>query len=389
VSALQRGVETWLGLLILGIAIGSWLRFPGCLINLFGFLFGASLLILIADFIYGSILSRMAWLRGVRFARPNLQAGVPRRLRWLGAGSFLGARRYRRKQRRKGAVLALLRQRGSELLTLLIIPVALGAAVWGLYVENKWISIGLVIGAPGIGVGAIARLQTLSQKLKRERLRYAAPQATEALAQDPRSPIVILRSFRSDGAEAEFIIDREVPRSFEEVVTKPLYLYGPVVAIGRPGEELPRLGAFREYVETDWQSRVRAWLDTAAIVVAILDDTPGLLWEISQVFDLKLHSRLLLLVPEGSTEELNVKWQAFCACIAQIDPLRGQTARALPLQGLLAVVLDADLSAEPIVANERFAQYYQDAVALGAWYISSPAKNRKSTIAAPTRCDDV
>lgn len=155
--------------------------------------------------------------------------------------------------------------------------------------------------------------------------------------------------------------------SFEEVVAKPLYRYGPVVTIGRPEEVLPPLGALREYVGADWQNRVRQWLDTAAVVVAILDDTPGLTWELTQVFELKLHTRLLLLMPGDSAAELDGKWRAFCACIEQFDPLC--EARCLPLQDLLAVVFDHDLSAKPIVGKKRLAQYYEDAVALGAWYI--------------------
>lgn len=168
-SPLQRGVETWLGLLILGIVLGSWLRLPSWLINSFGFLFSATLVILAGDFIYGSFLGRIAWLRGVHFAESSVHARVPCRLRWFGANWSIGARRYRVKKPRRGAARALFRQRGSELLTLSVIPLALGAAICGLYVENKWTSIALVIGAPALGLGAMERLLTLSQRLGRER----------------------------------------------------------------------------------------------------------------------------------------------------------------------------------------------------------------------------
>lgn len=363
-------MQIWLGLLIFGVIAGSWLQFPVWLIQVLGFLLSASLIFLIASFAYAWVLSRLARLRAVRFDNEKVQARVPRRMRWFGNRSFSGARRYRGARRRKGALKALCLQRGCEVLTLLVIPLALGAAVYGLYVENKWLGMALVLGAPGAGIGAVLHLQKVSERLARERRKFLAPQAREALAQDDRPPIVVLRSFRSDGREATFIIDRDVPLTFEEVTTEPLFKYGPVVSIGRPGEAVPPLGALREYVGADWQTRVRELLRAASAVVAILDDTPGLLWELQNIFDSGWHRRLILLVSPGEPRECAAKWQAFRAALEQRQQTMGSVQQPSDTGGLLAVVFNDDRSPEPIVGAERRAEYYRDAVELALWFIS-------------------
>ncbi len=226
----------------------------------------------------------------------------------------------------------------------------------------------LVLGAPAAGVGAVLKLNKISRTLALRRQQYIAPQASEALAQDGRRPILWLRSFASDDREAACIIDQDVPLTFEQMVTESLSKYGPVVAIGRPGEELPPLGALREYVGDDWQIRVRELLSSAAVVVAILDDTPGLLWELKQIVDLGLHQRLILIIPAGQPEELERKWRAFHEAIGRPCRSALYQARNTNPRSPLAVVFNADVLPERIIAGERLAEYYRDAVELGAWY---------------------
>jgi hypothetical protein len=290
----KGGIETWLGLLILGMVVGLWLKVPAWLTDALGFLFTATVVVLLAAGAYVWALSRVARLRGVRFENDRIQGRLPWRLRWLGRNLFFGARRYRAKRLRRGALMAWCRYRGCQLSALAALAAGLIAAVCGLYVENKWASIGLVLGGPSAGVSAMWKLVYISRRLGRERLKYFAAPAGEALAQDHRRPVVWLRSFHIDERDAENIIDREVPLTFEEVATGSLSRYGPVVAIGRPGEPLPPLGALREYVGDDWQSRVRELLCLAAIIVIVFDDTPGLLWELKTVMDAKLYERLIL-----------------------------------------------------------------------------------------------
>jgi TM2 domain-containing membrane protein YozV len=58
---------------------------------------------------------------------------------------------------------------------------------------------------------------------------------------------------------------------------------GPVVAIGKPGERLPELGAARLYVGNDeWQEVVRRFMREAALIVIRAGETAGVWWEIEE-----------------------------------------------------------------------------------------------------------
>ena len=55
---------------------------------------------------------------------------------------------------------------------------------------------------------------------------------------------------------------------------------GPVIAIGKPGERLPQLGAARLYVDDDhWRDTIDDLMAESALVVVRAGDTPNLWWE--------------------------------------------------------------------------------------------------------------
>lgn len=129
-------------------------------------------------------------------------------------------------------------------------------------------------------------------RLWRRTQRYSALAAAEVMATDPRPPVLYLRSFRDDGAVlqdaeqgriANWTRERFAVATPEEESAAALDTVGPVVAIGRPGEPLPEIGAARLYVDhASWQSEVSALMDRAALVVLRIGSSPGLLWEIEQ-----------------------------------------------------------------------------------------------------------
>ena len=359
-----------MGFLILGLILSYWLSLPQWVFHTIGFVFGASLLLLIADSVFGTALSHFALLRRVHFEDQRIQGLVPWRIRWLGRGSMTAVRRYKSRYRRKGAWKALFLQRGCEVLAVLIFPAALSLAISGLYVENKWLSMGLVIGAPAVGISAIIKLVKTSRMLERKHLQYIAPQVQEVMDQETRAPIVLIRSFDSDGREAEFIVEQQVPMTFEEVVSKGLFKYGPVIAIGKPDEPLPPLGAIREYVGPDWQSRVREMLLSAKIILAVVDDTPGLLWEIAQIVELGLLERMILVVPQGDSAELAQKWRVLWGVMAAGRSELDEVGDPVGIGQALTLVFTRDLQARAIVGSHRLAEYYRDAVELGVWFIN-------------------
>jgi hypothetical protein len=85
----------------------------------------------------------------------------------------------------------------------------------------------------------------------------------------------------------------------EEALAAVMTEIGPMVAIGRPGEELPELGAYRIYVprDKDWREEVSNYISAAQLVILRLSETKGLLWELRTAIQHGEAKRLLLLVP--------------------------------------------------------------------------------------------
>ena len=118
--------------------------------------------------------------------------------------------------------------------------------------------------------------------------RHLQPDAHSTLASDRRPPILYLRSFDDDekAGTDEFVL----AKIFEEV--------GPFVAIGRPGDKLPPLGASRFYVADDtWRGAVDDLLGRAALVLLRAGKTQGLLWELQQCRKRLSPKHLAVLIP--------------------------------------------------------------------------------------------
>jgi hypothetical protein len=100
---------------------------------------------------------------------------------------------------------------------------------------------------------------------------------------------------------------------------------GPVIAIGRPDEKVPSLGASRFYVAHNlWQEKVADVSKVARLVVWASGTTPGLQWEITHLVRslppehliLWAHPWLLDLDPD----EREAEWTAFVDGLGQLFP---------------------------------------------------------------------
>lgn len=136
----------------------------------------------------------------------------------------------------------------------------------------------------------------------------------EAMAKDKRAPILYLRSFQSDHAankaQQDGISAKLVPMTFpqnmvseEEQIAEVMNEYGPFVAIGRPGELLPQLGAARLYATDDtWQQIVRDFLSSSSLIIMRVGGTEGFWWEVANVSTLPDPRRVIFLLPETKQE---------------------------------------------------------------------------------------
>jgi hypothetical protein len=164
--------------------------------------------------------------------------------------------------------------------------------------------------------------------LRRLGRRLAAPTAEELAANDPRPPILLLRSFRDDrpwcvgtryhrgaGPPGYYHPEDLEDVTFEEALVKVLAEFGPVVAIGRPGERVPPVGASREWVSHDqWRARVGELLGKCHRVVMVLGEVKGedgLAWEARQLFSLDNPEKIIIVVPPIREHEIRKRWERF------------------------------------------------------------------------------
>ncbi|MGW4210638.1 hypothetical protein ACWEIJ_21785 [Lentzea sp. NPDC004789] len=166
--------------------------------------------------------------------------------------------------------------------------------------ELPWAARGVIL------VGGIVALPIAYYVLRYSRPR-AARTAAQTLRNDWRAPVLYLRGFGDDQDAAA--VD-ELPgvlwtgvvsiHSLEEHLIGALRAFGPVVAVGRPDEELPHLGAARFYLPgEDWQAGVLKLMGLSQLIVLRLGDGDGVWWEVDQARATQPPGKLVLLIPGG------------------------------------------------------------------------------------------
>ena len=130
--------------------------------------------------------------------------------------------------------------------------------------------------------------------------KFSLKSADELLAMDQRPPVIYLRSFKDDKKAAAPAVLTNWLAFFteEEQLVHVLNDFGPCVAIGQPGEQLPDLGASRMYLADDeWQDKVREFLVKSNLVVLRAGTTPNFFWEVEQSAKTGRPENLIVLVP--------------------------------------------------------------------------------------------
>lgn len=143
--------------------------------------------------------------------------------------------------------------------------------------------------------------------------KYDALTADQARAADPRPPVVYLRSFDADpqilvtgpsrASRIAGLMNYAASVSPEQEMAFLLARVGPVIAIGKPGERLPELGAARLYVgDHEWRAVVGQLMAEASLVVIRAGDTENLWWEVEQSMNRCPPNRIAILAlgPEGA-----------------------------------------------------------------------------------------
>ena len=129
-------------------------------------------------------------------------------------------------------------------------------------------------------------MHMLGRRVQRMRARGALQ---ELLASGDKRPILYLRSFDIDqhaanSALLEIAAMAAPVATPEQELAKRFAPIGPMIAIGKPGEPLPELGAARFYVTNEqWQQKIADAAAAARCVVLTTGITEGLRWEIGHL----------------------------------------------------------------------------------------------------------
>ena len=166
-----------------------------------------------------------------------------------------------------------------------------------------------------------------ARRLKKTAKRHLALTASQAMTQDPRPAVLYLRSF-SDEPHTQRIrlggwLGGYPDFAEEELLIPEMAKVGPFVAVGRPGDRLPQLGANRLYInDAEWTSVVLRLMDEAAGVVIRIGPGGGLAWEIRQAVLRIPPERLAFMIPRDL--------RAYYFFKSQADPLLPQPLPSHP-----------------------------------------------------------
>ncbi len=90
----------------------------------------------------------------------------------------------------------------------------------------------------------------------------------------------------------------------EEALGKNLFRHGNLIAIGQPGERLPKLGAYRIYLDDEtWQRTVLAHMDACSLLVVIGGTSKWVRWELEQIGGSPNRSKLIYVLPPGDLSD--------------------------------------------------------------------------------------
>lgn len=133
--------------------------------------------------------------------------------------------------------------------------------------------------------------------------------AEDLMKADPRPPVLYLRSFQADahadkamqsGKVAQWV-PMTLPMNLmteEEQIAQLMSQVGPFVAIGRPGERLPQLGAARLYATDDtWQGIILDLFRRSRLIVMRVGETEGFWWEVANASTLPDPTKVVFLLP--------------------------------------------------------------------------------------------
>ncbi|MEN0066413.1 MAG: hypothetical protein AAGA48_30030 [Myxococcota bacterium] len=172
--------------------------------------------------------------------------------------------------------------------------------------------------------------------------RLDRPDANRLLRESTHPPTLLLRSFGDEHYSvtrrhlwlrlASWFWDQRLEAALAEIIER----MGPFVAIGRPGEVLPRLGAARTYFDDEtWQDAILDWMERAQLVVMLAGETHWVTWELRQLASRGLLEKLIVMFPPDVDSERDRRWTLVKDVLRETE--WGQASESLDITQTLAV----------------------------------------------------
>jgi len=181
-------------------------------------------------------------------------------------------------------------------------------------------------------------------------------------------PILFLRGFDDDQCRyrrrpwqllARWLDLWSFRQNLDEAMVDELAQFGPVVALGRPGDTRTPFGAQRHYsADADWQQTLADAARSAQAIVLVASDSPGVQWEYALLKNEAMLDKVLLMFrPDGEHAAAN-RHAAEWMC-----PGGGSAVDAAIAAGLRPVSLRL-IEGRPILAASRAANAAAGVLAL-------------------------
>lgn len=148
----------------------------------------------------------------------------------------------------------------------------------------------LVVLLYGFLFGIYLLIRLVSRGALRQARRHMSRTLREVQALDDRRPLLFLRSFLDDqvpltpprvSIAAKLLDGAALDTSLDHAILNEGGHHGPTVALGSPDDTVPPYGVARGYFgHGDWQDAVMKLANDAAHIVIVLDETPGVAWEV-------------------------------------------------------------------------------------------------------------
>lgn len=151
-------------------------------------------------------------------------------------------------------------------------------------------------------LGLIFKLNKNHKKQNRVILTY------QDLLDTDKNIILYLRSFKDDSNGKKLNDPRMsmLETTYEENLASSLKSQY-FVTVGRPGEELPELGAYRFYVgKNNWKEQVGKLVEKSKLIIIKPSNTDGLKWELDYIFKNNYKDKLIFFHQYGNYSDNNV-----------------------------------------------------------------------------------